>query len=163
MTSGMSCSMTRIAAPSSLADAQQQRAERLGLALGDAARRLVEQDDRRAVGDDAGEVDDAARAGRQLAHELDAERPEAQQLDQLVDPLRDLLLGVEGGGRWSAARSGRGPRPPLERDRDRLLDRERREEPGVLERPAEPVAARRSGGARDVDAAEHDPARRRRG
>ena len=82
--------------PQALADPQQQRPERLGLALRDAAGGLVEEDHGRAVRDDAREVDDAARARRQLAEELGAERPEAHQLDQLVDALGDLLLGVEG-------------------------------------------------------------------
>ena len=79
-----------------LADPQQHRAERLGLPLGDAARGLVEEDHRGPVGDDARQVDDAARAGRQLAEELGAERAEAHQLDELVDALGDLLLGVVG-------------------------------------------------------------------
>ena len=43
-----------------VADAEEERAERLGLALGDARRRLVEQDDRRLVGEHARQVDDAA-------------------------------------------------------------------------------------------------------
>ena len=61
-----------------VADAQQQRAERLGLALGDAARRLVEQDHRRPVREQAREVDDPPRAGRQLADELRAVRARAR-------------------------------------------------------------------------------------
>ena len=36
--------------------------------------------------------------------------------------------------------------PPFERDGDRLLDGERREQPGVLERPAEPEAGPRRAG-----------------
>ena len=68
-----------------LADPQQQRAERLGLLLGDAAGRLVEQQHLRVLGEDAGQVDDAAAAGRQLADELLAEGAEAHQLDELVD------------------------------------------------------------------------------
>ena len=53
-----------------VADVEQHRAERLGLALGDARRRLVEQQHVGVVRQRAGEVDDAAGAGRQLADEL---------------------------------------------------------------------------------------------
>ena len=134
--------------------------ERLGLALRDAARRLVEQDDRRAVGDDAGEVDDAARAGGELADELRAEGAEPEQVDELVDPLAGLLLGVEGGGQVErGAQRVAHVDPPLERDGDRLLDGERGQEAGVLEgaaQPAEGAAVRRV--VRDVDAAELEPA-----
>ena len=53
--------------------------------------------------------------------------------------LGDRLLGVEGGRQVQ----GRVERildldPAVEGDRDRLLDRQRREQPGVLERTAEP-------------------------
>ena len=69
----------------------EQRAEGLGLALGDARRRLVEQDDRWLVGEHARQVDDPAGAGGELADELGAERLDAHELDELVDP-------VPGGG-----------------------------------------------------------------
>ena len=92
--SDMSCSIDDEAGAERVADAQQQRAERLGLALGDARRRLVEQDHGRLVGEHAGEVDHAARAGGQLADELRAERLEAHQLDQLVDPVVGRGLAV---------------------------------------------------------------------
>ena len=90
-----------------VADAREHRGQRLGLALGDAARRLVEQDHRRPVRDQAGQVDDAPRAGRQLVHELRAERLEAQQLDQLVDPrVAPACSASKTAGRWRAACSG---------------------------------------------------------
>ena len=116
-TSGMSCSITSSAAPRPSRIWSSSGPERLGLALGDAARGLVEQDHRRPVGDDAGEVDDAARAGGQLAEELGAERAEAQQLDELVDALGDLLLGVEGVRAGAARRS---PGPSMLTKRSRL-------------------------------------------
>ena len=83
----MSCSMTSRLAPISSRRRSSTGAKRLDLALGDAAGRLVEQDHRRSVGDLAGEVDDATRAGRQLADERVAVRAEVHQLDQLVDAL----------------------------------------------------------------------------
>ena len=66
----MSCSIRTQGAAGASRIAQQQRRQRFGLALRDARRRLVEQDDRRSLHQQAGEVDDAARAGRQLADEL---------------------------------------------------------------------------------------------
>ena len=60
--------------------------------------------------------------------------------------------------------TGRAPRPALERDGEALLDRERREQAGVLERAAEPAPGPRVGApGGDVAAAEHGSARRRRG
>ena len=68
--SGMSCSITTIAAPVWSRMSSSTGRERLGLALGDPRRRLVEQEHRRLVGEHAREVDDAPRAGGQLADEL---------------------------------------------------------------------------------------------
>ena len=67
-----------------LADLEEQRGERLGLALRDAGRRLVEQDDAWAHADVAGEIDQPAGAGRQIRHELVAEVAEPRDLDELV-------------------------------------------------------------------------------
>ena len=108
-----------------LADAQQQRAERLGLPLRDARRRLVEQQHARAVREHAREVDDAPAAGRQLADVLVAERAEPEQLDQLLDPrARPSLRSRRPTGRCSAAAIGsRTSMLALERDRDRLARR----------------------------------------
>ena len=66
MISGMSCSITSIAAPSSALDAHDQRAERLGFALRDAAGRLVEQQHPRVDREQRAELDDAAGAGREV-------------------------------------------------------------------------------------------------
>ena len=142
LISGMSCSMTRIAQPGSVADVEQQRAERLGLALGDAGRRLVEQQDTsgRAPMMQARSTM-RRRAGRQLADELVAEGAEAHQLDELVDLLahRQLRLARRG----QAEQRGRdGPRTSRWRSSAtamRLGDGERREEAGVLERAAQAV------------------------
>ena len=62
----MSCSTMSTAAVELVADLAQQRPERLGLALGDAGRGLVEQDQLRLGRDLRGEVADPAGAGRQL-------------------------------------------------------------------------------------------------
>ncbi len=120
------------------ADAQQQRAERLGLALRDARRRLVEQQHRRVVREHAGEVDDAPAAGRELADELVAEVGDAEQLEESFDVPVDVALGVldprqaQGGGDRIAHLE-----VALERDGDRLGDGEGREQTAVLERAAE--------------------------
>src|SRR5436305_175304 len=64
-------------AADAVADAQKQRPERLGLLLGDAAGGLIQHQQRRVLGQDAREIDDAARPGRQLAGELLLEGAEA--------------------------------------------------------------------------------------
>ena len=140
-SSGMSCSMTSIGAAGVLADPEQQRAEGLGLLLGDAAGRLVEQEHLRVLGEDARQVDDAAAAGRQLAGELLAEGVEAHELDELVDLSAHRQLGLVRRRQLEARR------PPCRADarwRSRAtaivsatvsVGIEQR----VLERPAEPA------------------------
>ena len=84
--------------PGSRLPPEKELSERLGLSLGDARGGLVEEDDGGAVGEQAGEVDDAAGAGGQLPHEGGAVATQLEQLEQLVDPGRHLALGVEGAG-----------------------------------------------------------------
>ena len=130
--------MTRMLAPRDSRIREQQRPERFGLALGDAARRLVEQEHGRLMGEDAREVDDAPAARGQLVHELVAERAEPHELDQLLDPVVDCGLGVDDRG--EVQRGGErvaDVHAALERDGDRLGDGERREEAAVLERATE--------------------------
>ena len=67
ITNGMSCSMTSMRDAEPIAEPSEQVAERLGLALRDARRRLVEQQHARLERDQACELGDAARAGRELA------------------------------------------------------------------------------------------------
>ena len=143
----------------------QQRAEPLGLGLGDARRRLVEQQHLRLGGQHAGQVDDAAQTGRQLLDELVAEGAELEQLDEPLGPQR--AAGARRGG-TAAAPTARAAcsahlEPLLERDEQRLEDGERREQPGVLEAADQlaPGRAARAAG-RDVDAVEARPCRRRR-
>ena len=88
--SGMSCSMTSSAQPVSALDAPEQRAERLGLPLGDAGRRLVEQQHRRVVGDAIARSTMRRLPVDSSRHELVAERAEAHQLDEVVDGPRDV-------------------------------------------------------------------------
>ena len=71
-----------------VAQSQQHRRQRLDLALGDATGRLVEQHHGRAMGDQAGKIDDATSARRQLADERVAIRAEVHHLDQFVDAHR---------------------------------------------------------------------------
>ena len=98
-----------------LADAQQQRAERLGLALGDAGGRLVEAEHPGVGGEQAGELDDAPHAGRQLADEPLAVGPETEEVEDLVGvrPLGPLDPPGPGQpqGDGDEARRGRGSRP----------------------------------------------------
>ena len=77
-----------------VADAHEQRSERLGLALGDAGRRLVEQHQHGVLGQEAGQLDDAPHAGRQLGGELVGVVAEPEQPEQLVDPPRRGELGL---------------------------------------------------------------------
>ena len=119
-------------------DPPQQRPQRLGLALRDAARRLVEDQHGRLVRDRHREIHDAPRAGRELGDELVPERAEAHQLDQVVDRERDVGLRL-------AHRRCREKRRdvvahfdvPFEPERDVLRDRQRREDLRVLEGAAE--------------------------
>ena len=92
-SSGMSCSMRTMAQPVRSRSASSSGRRASTSRLGDARRRLVEEHDLRALEQEAGEVDDAARAGRQLADELVAVGLEAEGLDLL-----------EGAGRWPRPR-----------------------------------------------------------
>ena len=137
--SGMSCSMTSRLAPRASRMRDEQRAERLGLALGDARRRLVEQDHRRLVGEHAGQVDDAARAGGSSPTNLERNASRPSSSISSSTRWRDRRLAVherrqaEGGVERVAHVD-----PALEGDQQRLLDGERREQARVLERAAEP-------------------------
>ena len=73
-------------------DPLEQRPERLGLLLGDATGWFVEHDHRRVRGEQARQLHDAARPGRELAGELATERAEPHQVDEDVD--RELRLGL---------------------------------------------------------------------
>ena len=75
-------------------DALEQRAERLGLLLGDARRRLVEQQHVGIVGDRHRQVDDPPRPGRQLGHELVAEGAQVHELDEVVHRPGHVELGL---------------------------------------------------------------------
>ena len=131
--------------PGLLADAQQQRAERLGLALRDARRRLVEQQHRRAVREHAREVDDAPAARRELAHELVAEVGDAEQLEELLDARRRRRASASVDEREVQRGADRIAHLEVafERERDRLGHGQRREQAAVLERAAEPEARAR--------------------
>ena len=132
--SGTSCSITSSVAPVSLADAQQQRAERLGLALRDARRRLVEQQHRRSVREHAREVDDAPAAGRELADELVAEVGDAEQLEQLARRARRRRpRRRRPTGRCSAAATG--SRTSRWRSNATAIVSATRERPGTAARP----------------------------
>ena len=149
----MSCSITTRLAPVSSrirrSIGASASASRWAMPLDGSSSRI----DRGSVGEQAGEVDDPARPGRELPHELRAEGPQAEQLDQLVDPARDRALRVV-----RRRQAERRPQrvadldPSLARDGDRSVDGERREQAGVLERAAEapPAPALRVPSLRDV-------------
>ena len=80
-----------------VAETQQQWGERLDLALSDTTRGFVEQDHAGSVGHEAGEVDDAPRAGGEFADEGTAVVPEVHQLEQFLHPQRRAFLVVEHG------------------------------------------------------------------
>ena len=147
-----------------VAEAQQQRGECLDLALGNTARRFVEQDDGGPVSNQAGEVDDAPRAGGEFADEGAPVVAEVHQLEQLLHPQRRAFLVVEHGGQ-THRRSERaaGGDEPLLGHLQHLGHRHLREQLRVLE-----AATQAGSGAEGrlevghVGAAEQHPARHER-
>ena len=105
------------------ADLDEQRAHRLGLALGDAGGRLVEAEHPGVEGQQAGQLDDAAGAGGQLGDGLVGVAAEAEEVDELggLGPLGPLAPdGSRREERRSrAGRSGPGPRARPRRSRGR--------------------------------------------
>jgi len=79
-------------------DALEQGSERLGLLLGDAGRRLVEEQHLRVVGDAHREVGHPAGAGGELADELVAEGAQVHQLDQVLHGPGHVLLDLALAG-----------------------------------------------------------------
>ena len=107
---------------------------------------------RRVGGEHAGQLDDAAGAGRQVAGGGAGVATEAELLDELVDPRGHDALGV--GGRGQAQRRGDEPvaaaaEVTVERHRQGLDHVERREQAGLLERPGRARARRGRPGASD--------------
>ena len=129
-------------APSLVADAAQQRRQPLGLGLGNARRRLVEEQHLRFGGQHARQVGDAPETGRQLLHELVPVRLEAHQLDEVLGPAPEATLSPPGPGRADRRqRCALDLEPLLQSDEQRLEDGEAREQPGVLEPPDQPEPA----------------------
>ena len=124
-----------------VADAQQQRTERLGLALRDARRWLVEQDHLGVDPDLAREVDDPAASGREVGDELVAVVVETHHRDQLVGTLAELPLGAQHVREVEHLRD-RVPvaQRPVDGDADRLMHGEAAEQTGVLERTGQSEA-----------------------
>ena len=115
------------------------------------------------LGQHARQVDDAAGAGRQLADELVAEGAEGQQLDELVDPgVRPSPRSRCTDGRWSVAAIGsRTSTCCSSATAIGLVHGQRREQAGVLERPAEAPPRAHVGGARRAGRRASPSARRR--
>ena len=116
-----------------VADAQQQRAQRLGLALGDAARRLVEQEHRRA----GGRARTRGRRSRRVP--VDSSRTnlfggcvEPEQLDELATRAATCRSESYAAAGAARRRAGRGPRPTA---RTRPRSSPRRSATGRARRP----------------------------
>ena len=84
MISGMSCSITSTDALELAADVDDDGPERLGLALREAGGGLVEAEHPRVEREQAGELDDAARAGRQIGDVRVGVAAEAEEVDEVV-------------------------------------------------------------------------------
>ena len=84
----------------------QQRAEGFGLGLGHPAGRLVEQEQGRALGHDAGQLHDPPGASGQLAGGPVAEGGQPELLDNLADPFGGGRFGVGRGGHPERRRKG---------------------------------------------------------
>ena len=90
--------MTSIEAPSSRRMLEDERAERLGLALGDAGGGLVEAEHPGVEGEQAGQLDDAAGAGGEVDDVGVGVAAEPEEVDELVG------LGPRGAARVRIAR-----------------------------------------------------------
>ena len=88
-------------------DAHDERSERLGFPLRDTAGRLVEEQHAGVDREQRAELDDAARAGRQVRHELVGVAAEAEEVDQLarLAPLAPFGRGRRRERRSSTARA----------------------------------------------------------
>ena len=117
-----------------LVDPSQQRDERLGLALRDARRRLVEQEKPRAGQDDGGEVHHPPRPGRQLGRAMVPEALEAEGGDHLVDRGQLALLGAPRPGQAQRRREHSHLLAGVLTQEEHVEHRELRIEPAVLER-----------------------------
>ena len=96
--SGMSCSTTTIEQPSSSRRRSDERAERLGLALGDARRRLVEQQDRGLWATTAARSTTRREPVESSPTKLSRNRPSSNSSMSSCDPQRDGVLAVDVGG-----------------------------------------------------------------
>ena len=135
-----SCSMTSSLAPSVSRTSRSIGAECLGFSLRDPARRLVEEQHRRLVREDAREVDDPAGTGRELVART-CRRTSPSPSSSTSSSTRACTAASERGPRGGAAAAATGLRTahrPFARHRDGLAHGERREETTVLERPPEP-------------------------
>ena len=137
-------------------DPSEQRAERFGVLLGDPGGGFVEEDDGGVDGEDAGQLDDAAGAGREVGDRGVGVAAEAEEVDELVGSLVGGGFGVEGGGEGESVGDGVvAGEVPVEGHDDGVARRQRWVEACLLEGAAEAsddAAVRRDVG--DVDAAD---------
>ena len=157
----MSCSMTTSAGAHLVAQAQQHRCQRLDLALGDPAGRLVEQDHRRPV------RRPGRRGRRRGACPVDSSRTNElryapRSISSISSSTRSAVRSSSSntiGRRSAAASTLRLCRPTARARPPASRDGHVGEQPGVLEAATEPArGAPRGPSVRDVAAAEHDPA-----
>ena len=118
-------------------DLLDERSERFGLSLGHAAGRLIEQQHACVDGQEAAELNDAASACRERLDEGVRVAAQPEIVDYLVGfaPLGSLV----GARRWQRQHRRHEPRmlTGLQRDHQRLANRETRVQAGCLEPPPE--------------------------
>ena len=119
--------------PGGVPDGAQHRPERFGLGPGQTGRRLVEEQHAGLLGQQAGELDKAARPRRELGGEPVAEHLEPEHVEDALHPLGHLRLGEEGGGEaQSGGQRFPGGDPALAGDGHRLGHGQAGEQAGVL-------------------------------
>jgi len=145
----------------SLAYVAQQADHGLDLALSHARGGLVEEDDGGLVGHHCGQVDEASGAGGELTHQVVGIAVQAEQVEEIVDPLHHGGLGPHLEGQSQHGVEGVADvGEALERDGHRVTHGQAGEQTRVLEGAAEAQpGAGRSRAVRDVDARELDAPR----
>ena len=120
-----------------VADATEQRAERFRFLLRDAAGRLVEQDQSRLQHQQTGELGHAQRPVAQIADVAVLVRMQVDDLHDLVRALARRALAVRAPGQAQRTGEEAAAHARVIRDEEVVVDRQRREQPHVLERPAD--------------------------
>ena len=141
----MSCSITSTEAPQLTADVHDDGPERLGLALREAGRGLVEAQHACVEREQAGELDHAAGSGREIGDVGVGVAAETEEVDEVVGVGASRPFHPDRPRQAERGREQAGSVPALERELDGLAHGELGEERRGLERPAQSAsgAARR--------------------